>query len=398
MSDTLFSNLETKLVHAGRKPRYTQGSVNTVVQRASSLVFPTVADKKHATKNRYKGELFYGRRGTLTHFALQDAMCELEGGAGCYLYPCGAAAVTNAILAFVAQGDHVLMTGAAYEPTQDFCNVILKNIGVETSYYDPMIGEGICELIQPNTKVLFLESPSSLTMEVPDVPTLVRVARKVNPEIVIMIDNTWGGGVLFPALSHGIDISIQAGTKYLVGHSDVMIGTAVSNERCWDQLRERSYLMGQMVDADSAYMTARGLRTLGIRLKEHGERSLQIAEWLAKRSEVKSVFHPALPSCPGHAFFKRDFNGASGLFSFELHQKLSDEQLANFLDHFELFTMAYSWGGFESLILANQPSEIARIRPNIERKLTGTLIRIHVGLEAVEDLIADLEKGFERLK
>ncbi|EIJ72498.1 cystathionine beta-lyase [Haemophilus parahaemolyticus] len=398
MSDTLFSNLETKLVHAGRKPRYTQGSVNTVVQRASSLVFPTVADKKHATKNRYKGELFYGRRGTLTHFALQDAMCELEGGAGCYLYPCGAAAVTNAILAFVAQSDHVLMTGAAYEPTQDFCNVILKNMGVATTYYDPMIGEGIRELIQPNTKVLFLESPSSLTMEVPDIPTLVRVAREVNPEIVIMIDNTWGGGVLFPALSHGIDISIQAGTKYLVGHSDVMIGTAVSNERCWDQLRERSYLMGQMVDADSAYMTARGLRTLGIRLKEHGERSLQIAEWLAQRPEVKAVFHPALPSCPGHEFFKRDFSGASGLFSFELHQKLSDEQLANFLDHFELFTMAYSWGGFESLILANQPAEIARIRPGIERKLTGTLIRIHVGLEAVEDLIADLEKGFERLK
>lgn len=397
MSDTSFSNLETKLVHAGRKSRYTQGSVNMVIQRASSLVFPSVADKKYATKNRYKGELFYGRRGTLTHFALQDAMCELEGGAGCYLYPCGAAAVTNAILAFVAQGDHVLMTGAAYEPTQDFCNVILKNMGVATTYYDPMIGEGIRELIQPNTKVLFLESPSSLTMEVPDVPTLVRVAREVNPEIVIMIDNTWGGGVLFPALSHGIDISIQAGTKYLVGHSDVMIGTAVSNERCWDQLRERSYLMGQMVDADSAYMTARGLRTLGIRLKEHGERSLQIAEWLAQRPEVKAVFHPALPSCPGHEFFKRDFSGASGLFSFELHQKLSDEQLANFLDHFELFTMAYSWGGFESLILANQPSEIARIRPNIERKLTGTLIRIHVGLEAVEDLIIDLEKGFGRL-
>lgn len=397
MSDTSFSNLETKLVHAGRKSRYTQGSVNAVVQRASSLVFPTVADKKHATKNRYKGELFYGRRGTLTHFALQDAMCELEGGAGCYLYPCGAAAVTNAILAFVAQGDHVLMTGAAYEPTQDFCNVILKNMGVATTYYDPMIGEGIRELIQPNTKVLFLESPSSLTMEVPDIPTLVRVAREVNPEIVIMIDNTWGGGVLFPALSHGIDISIQAGTKYLVGHSDVMIGTAVSNERCWDQLRERSYLMGQMVDADSAYMTARGLRTLGIRLKEHGERSLHVAEWLAQRPEVKAVFHPSLPSCPGHEFFKRDFSGASGLFSFELHQKLSDEQLANFLDHFELFTMAYSWGGFESLILANQPSEIARIRPNIERKLTGTLIRIHVGLEAVEDLIIDLEKGFGRL-
>lgn len=393
-----FSQLETKLVHAGRKSRYTQGSVNPVVQRASSLVFDSVAQKKHATRNRYKGELFYGRRGTLTHFALQDAMCELEGGAGCYLYPCGAAAVTNSILAFVSQGDHVLMTGAAYEPTQDFCNVILKNIGVSTTYYDPLIGEGIRALIQPDTKVLFLESPSSLTMEVPDIPTLVRVAREVNPDIVIMIDNTWAGGVLFPALEFGIDISIQAGTKYLVGHSDVMIGTAVANARCWDQLRERSYLMGQMVDADSAYTTARGLRTLGIRLKEHQERSIQVAQWLAQRPEVKAVFHPALPSCLGHEFFKRDFKGASGLFSFELNQKLNDEQLANFLDHFELFTMAYSWGGFESLILANQPEEIARIRPAIERKLNGTLIRIHVGLEAVEDLIADLEKGFERLK
>ncbi|MCL7720302.1 cystathionine beta-lyase [Actinobacillus pleuropneumoniae] len=392
------SQLETKLVHAGRKSRYTQGSVNPVVQRASSLVFESVSQKKHATRNRYKGELFYGRRGTLTHFALQDAMCELESGAGCYLYPCGAAAVTNSILAFVSQGDHVLMTGAAYEPTQDFCNVILKNIGVSTTYYDPLIGEGIRALIRPNTKLLFLESPSSLTMEVPDIPTLVRIAREVNPNMVIMIDNTWAGGVLFPALEFGIDISIQAGTKYLVGHSDVMIGTAVSNARCWDQLREHSYLMGQMVDADSAYTTARGLRTLGIRLKEHQERSIQVAQWLAQRPEVKAVFHPALPSCPGHEFFKRDFKGASGLFSFELNQKLNDEQLANFLDHFELFTMAYSWGGFESLILANQPEEIARIRPAIERKLSGTLIRIHVGLEAVEDLIADLEKSFSRLK
>lgn len=389
--------LETTLVHAGRKSRYTQGSVNPVVQRASSLVFNTVADKKHATRNRYKGELFYGRRGTLTHFALQDAMCELEGGAGCYLYPCGAAAVTNAILAFVSQGDHILMTGAAYEPTQDFCNVILKNLGISTTYYDPMIGEGIRSLIKPNTKILFLESPSSLSLEVPDIPTLVRVAREINPEIVIMIDNTWAAGVLFPALEFGIDISIQAGTKYLVGHSDVMIGTAVSNARCWDQLRERSYLMGQMVDADSAYMTARGIRTLGIRLKEQEKSGITIANWLAQRPEVKAVYHPALPSCLGHEFFKRDFKGASGVFSFELYEKLTDEQLSNFLDHFKIFTMAYSWGGFESLILANQPEEIARIRPAIERKLTGTLIRLNIGLEAVEDLIADLEQGFERL-
>ncbi|AMW16059.1 cystathionine beta-lyase [Glaesserella parasuis] len=390
-------NLATQLVHAGRKKRYTQGSVNSVIQRASSLVFDSVADKKEATKNRYKGALFYGRRGTLTHFALQDAMCELENGAGCYLYPCGAAAVSNAILSFVQPGDHVLMTGAAYEPTQDFCRIVLKKMGVSTSFYDPLMAEGIATLIQPNTKVLFLESPSSLTMEVPDIPTIVRTARAINPEIVIMIDNTWSAGILFPALEHGIDISIQAGTKYLVGHSDTMIGTAVSNARCWDQLREHSYLMGQMVDADSAYVTARGLRTLGIRLKQHEESSLIVAQWLAQRSEVKAVYHPALPSCPGNTYFKRDFKGSSGLFSFELCKTLSDEELANFLDHFEVFSMAYSWGGFESLILANQPKEIERIRPAIERKLTGTLIRVHIGLEDVEDLIADLEAGLERI-
>ncbi|MDG6302744.1 cystathionine beta-lyase [Glaesserella parasuis] len=390
-------NLATQLVHVGRKKRYTQGSVNSVIQRASSLVFDSVADKKEATKNRYKGALFYGRRGTLTHFALQDAMCELENGAGCYLYPCGAAAVSNAILSFVQQGDHVLMTGAAYEPTQDFCHIVLKKMGVSTTFYDPLIAEGIATLIQPNTKVLFLESPSSLTMEVPDIPAIVRTARAINPEIVIMIDNTWSAGILFPALEHGIDISIQAGTKYLVGHSDTMIGTAVSNARCWDQLREHSYLMGQMVDADSAYVTARGLRTLGIRLKQHEESSLIVAQWLAQRSEVKAVYHPALPSCPGNAYFKRDFKGSSGLFSFELCKTLSNEELANFLDHFEIFSMAYSWGGFESLILANQPKEIERIRPAIERKLTGTLIRVHIGLEDVEDLIADLEAGLERI-
>ena len=390
-------SLATALVHAGRKKRYTQGSVNPVVQRASSLVFDCLADKKHATINRAKGELFYGRRGTLTHFALQDAMCELEGGVGCYLYPCGAAAVTNSILSFVQSGDHVLMTGAAYEPTQDFCNIILKKMGITTTYYDPMIGEDIARLVQPNSKVLFLESPSSLTMEVPDIPTIVKAVRKVNPDIVIMIDNTWGGGVLFKALEHDIDISIQAGTKYLVGHSDVMIGTAVSNARCWDKLREHSYLMGQMVDADSAYTTARGLRTLGIRLKQHEENSIKVAQWLAQQPEVKAVYHPALPSCPGHAFFQRDFLGASGLFSFELKQRLTQQQLEAFMDHFELFTMAYSWGGFESLILCNQPEEIAKIRLNISRKLEGTLIRIHVGLEDVDDLIEDLNAGFKRL-
>ena len=393
----LIKSLATTLVHVGRKKRYTQGSVNPVVQRASSLVFDSLADKKHATINRAKGELFYGRRGTLTHFALQDAMTELEGGAGCYLYPCGAAAVTNSILSFVDNGDHVLMTGAAYEPTQDFCNVVLKKLGVSTTFYDPMIGGKIADLVQPNTKVLFLEAPSSLTMEVADIPAIVSAVRNINPEIVIMIDNTWAAGVLFKALENGIDISIQAGTKYLVGHSDVMIGTAVANARCWDQLREHSYLMGQMVDADSAYTTIRGLRTLNIRLKQHEESSIKVAQWLAQQPEVKAVYHPALPSCPGNTFFKRDFSGSSGLFSFELKQKLTQQQLEVFMNHFELFTMAYSWGGFESLILYNQPEEVMKIRPNIQRKLEGTLIRIHIGLENVDDLIEDLSAGFKRL-
>lgn len=390
--------LATTLVHAGRNKRVCQGSVNPVVQRASSLVFDNLAHKKEATINRAKQALFYGRRGTLTHFALQDLMCEIEGGAGCYLYPCGAAAVTNAILAFVQAGDHILMTGAAYEPTQDFCNKILSKMGISTTYYDPLIGANIKTLIQPNTKVLFLESPSSLTMEVQNVPAMVKAAREVNPDIVIMIDNTWAGGILFKALEHGVDISIQAGTKYLVGGSDVMIGTAVSNTRCWDQLRENSYLMGQMVDADTAYTTARGIRSLAVRFKQHTESSIKIAKWLAERPEVKAVYHPALPSCPGHEFFIRDFTGAAGLFSFELNEKLNHEKLSAFMDHFELFSMAYSWGGFESLVLYNQPEEIQKIRPNIDRTLTGTLIRLHIGFEDVNELIADLEAGFKRLK
>ena len=390
-------NLSTTFVHAGRKKRFSQGSVNPVLQRASSLVFDSIEDKKHATQHRAKGELFYGRRGTLTHFALQDLMCEMEGGAGCYLYPCGAAAVTNSILSFVKTGDHVLMSGAAYEPTQDFCNIVLKKMQIDTTYYDPLIGADIATLIQPNTKVLFLEAPSSITMEIPDIPTIVKAARKVSPNIVIMIDNTWSAGVLFKALEHDIDISIQAGTKYLVGHSDIMIGTAVANVRTWDQLREHSYLMGQMVDADSAYTTARGIRTLGVRLKQHQESSIKVAKWLSEQSEVKTVYHPALPSCPGHEFFLRDFSGSSGLFSFELTKRLTSEQVSNFMDHFQLFTMAYSWGGFESLILCNQPEEIAHIRPNIKRNLTGSLIRVHIGFEDVDELIADLKAGFERI-
>lgn len=390
-------HLDTALVNAGRSKKYTQGSVNSVIQRASSLVFDTVGAKKHATRNRANGELFYGRRGTLTHFSLQEAMCELEGGAGCALFPCGAAAVANTILAFVEQGDHVLMTNTAYEPSQDFCTKILAKLGVATSWFDPLIGADIAQLIRPETRVVFLESPGSITMEVHDVPAIVAAVRQVAPEAIIMIDNTWAAGILFKALDFGIDISIQAGTKYLIGHSDAMVGTAVANARCWPQLRENAYLMGQMLDADTAYMTSRGLRTLGVRLRQHHESSLRIAEWLAQHPQVARVNHPALPGSKGHEFWKRDFTGSSGLFSFVLNKRLNDAELAEYLDNFSLFSMAYSWGGFESLILANQPEQIAHIRPDAEVDFSGTLIRLHIGLENVDDLQADLAAGFARI-
>ncbi|CEJ67469.1 Cystathionine beta-lyase [Citrobacter pasteurii] len=390
--------LETKLVHAGRSKKYTLGSVNSVIQRASSLVFDSVEAKKQATHNRANGALFYGRRGTLTHFSLQEAMCELEGGAGCALFPCGAAAVANTILAFVEQGDHVLMTNTAYEPSQDFCTKILGKLGVTTGWFDPLVGADIVKHIQPNTKVVFLESPGSVTMEVHDVPAIVAAVRSVVPDAIIMIDNTWAAGVLFKALDFGIDISIQAGTKYLIGHSDGMVGTAVSNARCWDQLRENAYLMGQMLDADTAYMTSRGLRTLSVRLRQHHESSLKVAEWLADHPQVSRVNHPALPGSKGHEFWKRDFTGSSGLFSFVLNKKLDSAELSAYLDHFSLFSMAYSWGGFESLILANQPEHIAAIRPQGKVDFSGTLIRLHIGLENVDDLIADLAAGFARIE
>ncbi|WP_162062769.1 cystathionine beta-lyase [Vibrio taketomensis] len=384
---------KTKLITAGRDKKWTNGVVNPPVQRASTVIFDTVAEKKHAIINRANQTLFYGRRGTHTHFALQDAMVEIEGGVGCALYPCGTAAISNSILAFVEAGDHILMVDTCYEPTRDFCNKIMKKMGVETTYFSPTIGKEIEELIQPNTKVLFLESPGSVTMEVQDVPTLTKIAHQ--HDIVVMLDNTWGAGVNFSPFDFGVDISIQAATKYIVGHSDVMIGTAVANEKCWDQLREQSYLMGQCISPDDAYLALRGIRTLDVRLRQHAESSLKVANWLQSRPEVDHVRHPALKTCPGHEFFQRDFTGSNGLFSFVL--KTSDTKATTaLLDGMKHFSMGYSWGGFESLILANEPKSFDHLRTVAHPHFTGTLIRLHIGLEDVDDLIADLEAGLAR--
>jgi cystathionine beta-lyase len=383
----------TNYVTAGRSKKWTNGVVNPSVQRASTVVFNTVAEKQHAMINRTNQTLFYGRRGTQTHFALQDAMVELEGGAGCALYPCGTAAISNAILSFIETGDHILMVDTCYEPTRDFCDTMLKKLGVETTYYDPMLGAEIESLIQPNTKILFTESPGSITMEVQDIPTLSAIAHK--HDIIVMLDNTWGAGVQFSPFDYGVDISIQAATKYIVGHSDVMLGTAVAREELWPQLREQSYLMGQCISPDDAYLALRGIRTLGVRLQQHQDASLEVAQWLAARPEVDHVRHPALDTCPGHEFFKRDFVGGNGLFSFVLKTSNTKATTA-LLDGMHHFSMGYSWGGFESLILANEPRSFNSLRTVANPNFEGTLIRLHIGLESVSDLIEDLEAGLQR--
>jgi cystathionine beta-lyase len=383
---------ETKVVEAGRSSKWTNGVVNPSVQRASTVVFDSVKDMKAAAVNKTNQTLFYGRRGTTTSFAFSDAMVEIEGGAGCALYPSGTAAITNAIISFVKAGDHILMVDSAYEPTRDFCDKILLKMGVTTTYYDPLIGKGIEALIQDNTSIIFLESPGSITMEVQDVPGIAEVAHKHN--CIVMLDNTWGAGINFRPFDYGVDVSVQAATKYIVGHSDVMLGTATATEKYWPQLRENSYIMGQCTSPDDLYLALRGIRTLSVRLNQHQASALKIANWLANRPEVETVLHPALPSCPGHEFFERDFTGSNGLFSFVLNRG-TQAAITQLLDGMKHFKMGYSWGGFESLILAI--SSVNSMRTVTHWKYDFPLIRLHVGLENVDDLIEDLERGFERL-
>jgi len=383
---------DTKIVSAGRKKEWTHGSVNPPVQRASTIVFDTVKEMKHAIENRANQTLFYGRRGTSTSFAFSQAMCEIEGGVGCALYPCGTAAITGALLSFLKAGDHLLMVDTAYEPTRDFCNKILSGLGIETTYYDPLIGAGIKDLIQKNTRVLFLESPGSNTMEVQDVPTLAAIAHQT--DITVILDNTWASGLLFKPFDYGVDISVQAATKYIVGHSDAMIGTATANQKHWPQLREHSYLLGQCVSPDDCYMALRGLRTLSVRMKQHQKAALEVATWLNQHPAVKTVLHPAFAQCPGHEFFKRDFSGGNGLFSFVLNHG-TPQAIDEFLDSLNHFKMGFSWGGFESLIL--KVNGLDYLRTAVPWPEKNALIRLHIGLEDTEDLIADLSQGLARL-
>jgi cysteine-S-conjugate beta-lyase len=382
---------QTRLIHAGRRKAYTGCVVNPPVVRASTILFDTFAELRHATQQRGNRVPFYGRRGTDTHFALQEAICELEGGAGCALYPCGAAAISGALLAFLQSGDHLLMVDSAYEPTRALCDKLLSGLGFDVSYYDPQIGAGIAALLKPNTKVIFLESPGSLTFEVQDIPAITAVAKQHG--IVTILDNTWASPILCQPFELGVDVSVQSATKYIVGHSDVMLGTASANEKHWPRLREHSYLLGYCASADDAYTALRGLRTLAVRLKQHEHSALQVANWLLARQEVDTVLHPALPAHPGHDIFQRDFCGSNGLFSFVLKQA-SQRQVEAFIEGMAHFKMGFSWGGYESLITATL--QVQSLRSATTWPYRGPLIRLHIGLEDADDLIADLAAAFVR--
>ncbi len=381
---------DTQIVHSGRNKKWTGQAVNVPVYHASTIIFDTVAELQNGIQNFQKKIPFYGRRGTPTHFAFRDAMVELEGGHDCLVYPSGLAAINIALLSFLGSGDHLLMVDTVYGPTRALCNTVLKRMGIETSYYDPMVGKGIKSLIKKNTKVIFTESPGSVTMEVQDIPAISKVARE--QDIIHMLDNTYGNLINFNPYDHGVDISIQAATKYIVGHSDAMLGTVSSTEKYWQRLQDNSSYMGQTAAPDDINLAMRGIRTINTRIKQHQESALKVANWLKSRPEVDLVLHPAFADCPGHKIWKRDFNGSNGLFSFTLKVG-NDEAVTAFLDNLELFKMGYSWGGFESLVMSFYDLKK-------ERKLAlwdnyGPLIRLHIGLEDPDDLISDLEVGFK---
>ncbi|MCH7861859.1 cystathionine beta-lyase [Sphingomonas sp. NPDC092331] len=382
---------KTKVVAAGRRKEWTQGIVNPPVWRASTILYDDVAHLRASGASDTHHRLFYGRRGTPTQWSLADALTELEPGAeATLLYPSGVAAIASTLLALLSPGDHLLLPDSSYDPTRNFANGLLRRMGIETSYYDPLIGEGIAALCRANTRVIFLESPGSLTFEVQDVPAIVAVAR--DRGIATVLDNTWATPLLFPAIAHGIDYTILAATKYVVGHSDVMLGSVTAARGKYQALRDTTYQLGQTASPDDAWLGARGLRTMAIRLEQHGRAALRIAEWLRTRPEVARVLHPALPDCPGHEIFHRDFKGPAGLFSFVLAGG-GEKERAALIDGLEHFGIGYSWGGYESLALPVDPQ---RFRTATEWKAAGPVVRLQIGLEDPDDLIADLEQGLAR--
>lgn len=383
----------TRLTQAGRRPEWTRmpdqpgGIVNPPVWRASTILYDDVAHLRSAVTNTHE-RLFYGRKGTPTSWSLADALTEMEPGAeGTMLFPSGVAAISCALMAVLKPGDQLLMVDSVYDPTRSFCEKMLRPLGIDTVYYDPLAGAGIEAVITDRTRAIFLESPGSLTFEVQDVPAITAVARARG--IVTLLDNTWATPLFFPALFHGVDISILACTKYIVGHSDTMMGSVTAVPGYWNAVQSTAWLFGQMVSPDDAWLAARGLRTLDVRLRRHQESALAVAQWLAGRPEVARVLHPALPGCPGHENWVRDFSGASGLFTFILNG--GDEAArAALIDGLCHFGIGYSWGGFESLALPVDPQ---RFRTATQWEAPGPAIRLHIGLEDVDDLISDLETG-----
>lgn len=376
---------ETIATHAGRMSAEHFGVVNTPVYRASTILYPSLAALE-ANKQPYT----YGRRGTPSSGSFEEAVTALEDGARTVTVPSGLNAIALAILSVCSAGDHLLVSDSAYHPTRHFCDKTLKRFGVETTYYDPLIGAGIAELFRPNTKAVFCESPGSLTFEVQDIPAIAAAAHARGASV--LMDNTWATPLFFNALAHGVDLSIQAATKYVGGHADVMIGYVTANESHKARLAETHGNMGLYASGDDCFLALRGLRTMAVRLARHQENGLKLARWLKARPEVKRVLHPALEDDPGHAIWKRDFSGASGLFGVEL-KPVSHEGLAALIDGLKLFGIGYSWGAFESLIV---PAKIHRMVSTFAAQ--GPVIRIHAGLEDAGDLIADLDAGFARMK
>ncbi|MGZ5999300.1 MAG: cystathionine beta-lyase [Rhizomicrobium sp.] len=376
---------ETKLSSLGRKSKEHFGVVNTPVYRASTILYPSVA-----ALDAHDMPFTYGRRGNPTLKSLEEAINELEGATRTLFVPSGLNAVATAILSVCGAGDHLLVADSCYAPSRAFCDKTLKRFGVETAYYDPLIGAGIESLFRPNTKAVFCESPGSLTFEVQDVPAIARVAHARGASV--LLDNTWATPLHYPALSRGADLSIQAVTKYIGGHADVMMGYIAANESHAARLLEFHGNSGLYVSGDDCFLALRGLRTLAVRLKRHEETALTLARWLQTRPEVSRVLYPPLESDPGHAIWQRDFTGACGLFGVVL-KPTTHKAVSAMLDGLAHFGLGFSWGGYESLAV---PADIRRTASKFTAD--GPVIRIHTGLEDAGDLMADLTKGFERLK